>query len=216
MRKPRQILFLASLAAVLGSCLNGGDPAEREITWRLSDSLRTFDSVLILISDASGRPLDTVFQGKMNYPDTLKPFAVPAETPENFQVQILGLSSQGDTQFVSVIRVNNGRASALTPFRQLLLDSLKVSPGVLFPAFTPLDLKSEYQVTGLPSGTDSLSITAFSVDSVHAILQLNGISFASGVPDPQPLVVGDNFFRIKVLARDSSGWTMIRIKAYHL
>ena len=30
----------------------------------------------------------------------------------------------------------------------------------------------------------------------------------------QPLAAGDNFFRLKVIARDGSGWTQVRIRAY--
>ena len=131
MRRARLSLVPALAAVLCGGCLNGGDNGPREIAWRLSDSLKTFDSVLILIADGSGNPLDTVFQGKLDNPYALPTYQVSAGTPENFQVHILGLSSQGDTQYVSVIRVNAGQTAASATFRQLLALVLLIAGGKL-------------------------------------------------------------------------------------
>ncbi len=191
-------------------CMTGNQKIERTINWKLSDSMVSYDSVVITLTDTGKTVVyDTIQNGKLNNPSSLAPYTVPDSIPANFRVQIFGLDAQGDTLYASSFLVNaDGKIVSQSPsLSQLLPTGLSFSAGTLVPGFSPLT--SNYNLLA-PYSASSLSVTATADSSV--LLLWNGDTLRSDVSAGFSVPVGTTNFMLTLAAKDGSAENRITIK----
>lgn len=215
----RQGAWLAlGLALLLGlflaACSTDASGEKVRIDWNLSDSLKNYSKVVILIVDPhdSSLVIDTVYADSLGNPQALGSYTVDPDLGGNYRIRILGFDAVGLLAFESRIDVMEGapKPAVRTPQSELpafqikvgaLLAGLDVSDGVLSPEFKPGVFA--YTVT-VPFQVKELSLSATAADS-QSTLTLDGEALASGsASDPIPLLVGEKKFSLTVKAKGGS------------
>lgn len=202
------------LGFFLSACSTDASGEKVRIDWNLSDSLKNYSKVVILIVDPHDSTLiiDTVYADSLDNPKALESYTVDPDLGGNYRIRILGFDAAGLLAFESRIDVMEGapKPAVRTPQSELpafqakveaLLAGLDVSEGVLSPEFQPGVFA--YTVT-LPYQVTALSLSATAADS-QATLTLGGEPLASGASsDPIRLLVGDNKLNLAVKAKGGS------------
>jgi uncharacterized protein YjdB len=87
----RAALFAIVLAALLWGCLNNEQkPDTFDLPPQFADSLSGYDRVLVILKDTTGKPLDTLFQGKVESAKQLEGLSAPHYPGGKVIVTIVG------------------------------------------------------------------------------------------------------------------------------
>ncbi|GEM_PF-1921121 len=128
-RRKSVFLLAAVTAVLLWGCLNNEQQPETfDLPAQFADSLSGYDRVLVILKDASGNPLDTLFQGKVSSESQLKDLSAPHFKGGKAILSIIGYKS-GVVAY-EVDRLYDGQSGSVEEIKPLVLPSTRVKIGV--------------------------------------------------------------------------------------
>lgn len=220
----RLSLGLLFLGGLLFSSCTTDSTGETRIDWNLSDSLKNYSNLVIILVDPNdtSKVLAVVHDGKLEDPKALENFKVPDSLDGKFKIVIRGYNDKGLLAFESRIDVVDGAPAAAvkTPQSQLpafqvipvdttpsaFLSIIDISEGALSPEFR----RDVFAYTALvPFRIDSIALHA-ALEDTGALLSLEGNPMSSGsVSFPFNLKVGENTFTMSVRPRSGEVRTYV-------
>jgi len=126
-RKISWPLFI-SVAALIWGCLNNEQkPDTFDLPAKFVDSLSGYDKVLIILKDTTGKPLDTLFTGKVRTESQLQNLTAPHYPGGKMIITIIGY--KGGQVVYNADRIFNGENGETELIKPVILPTTKINIG---------------------------------------------------------------------------------------